>query len=58
MQDCSKPTFKYCIVPLCKNTNKNALNKVFFLVPRGAILIACGLINMQDVLIFSSSNQH
>ncbi|XP_075989237.1 uncharacterized protein LOC142985137 isoform X2 [Anticarsia gemmatalis] len=36
LQECSKPTFKYCIVPLCKNTNKNAPNKVFFLVPRGA----------------------
>lgn len=35
MQQDSKPTFKYCIVPKCKNTNRNAPNKVFFLVPRG-----------------------
>ncbi|KAJ8704944.1 hypothetical protein PYW08_012264 [Mythimna loreyi] len=31
-----KPTYKYCIVPKCKNTIRNAPNKVFFHVPRGA----------------------
>ncbi|VVD01487.1 unnamed protein product [Leptidea sinapis] len=29
-----KPTYRYCVVPKCKNTMKRTPNKIFFLVPR------------------------
>ncbi|CAH0721279.1 unnamed protein product, partial [Brenthis ino] len=35
MEKHKQPTYKYCIVPECKNTIRNAPDKVFFLVPRG-----------------------
>lgn len=33
-----KKYYKYCIVPSCKNNIKNAPKKVYFHIPRDAIL--------------------
>lgn len=50
-------SYKYCIVPKCRNTTLKTPNKLFFLVPKNAILRKkwCRIMRRNDQVPLSSS---
>lgn len=50
MDSLKKSIYKYCIVPICKNTTISAPDKIFFNVPRSAEIRRkwCEVIGRED----------
>lgn len=54
----TKPTYKYCIVPMCKNTTVSTPNKIFFNVPRTSEIRRkwCEIIGREETQLSESTS--